>query len=126
LLDRFDIHIEVSQLSYDELHAEGDGEMSSEIARRVAGARNLQQERLRLTNARMNGAMTREICRLDSQSQQLLKRVFDDNRMSARAYDRVLRVARSIADLDQAEDIRPEHIAESVSYRVLDLTEAEL
>jgi magnesium chelatase family protein len=134
LLDRFDIQIEVGSLSYGELHGPGEGESSARIARRVAAARFLQQGRVRelcrqeegqdvqwarnfRTNARMNGALTREICRLDDPSRLLMKRVFTENMLSARAYDRVLRVARSIADLAQEQEILMEHIAEAISYR---------
>jgi magnesium chelatase family protein len=131
LLDRIDIHIEVLPLSYEELHGPEEGEPSAQIARRVAAARLIQQKRLSgagsaagvLTNARMNGAMTRELCRIDDKGRHLMKRVFDGNKLSARGYDRVLRVARSIADLAQENDIRSEHIAEALSYRALSIPE---
>ncbi|MCL1791465.1 MAG: YifB family Mg chelatase-like AAA ATPase [Peptococcaceae bacterium] len=134
LLDRFDIQVEVGPLSYEEMHGPGEGEPSAKIARRVAAARELQQERLKghfrqekgqgigfadnvLANARMSGALTREICRLGESGQQLMRRVFSDNMLSVRAYDRVLRVARSIADLAQEQEILTEHVAEAISYR---------
>ena len=99
-------------------------ESSAEIRKRVEAARKIQQERLRGTaansNAQMNSAMTREFCQATDDAMKLLNTAFDKLGLSARAYDKILRVARTIADLGGAERIEANHIAEAIQYRSLD------
>lgn len=124
LLDRIDIHIEVSSINYEQLTSKIPAESSSQIKERVDKARKIQSERFKGTavncNAKMSAAMTRKYCILDEQAEALLKSVFDTMGLSARAYDKILRVARTIADLDASEDIKVQHLAEAVQYRSLD------
>lgn len=125
LLDRIDIHIEVTPVSFDELASTISSEGSKEIRLRVEKARNVQKERYKLrTGVHCNAQMTsREFelfCKIDSAGSQLLKIAMDKMGLSARAYDRILKVARTIADLDQAENIDSNHIAEAIQYRSLD------
>jgi magnesium chelatase family protein len=125
LLDRIDIHIEVTPVSFDELASTVSSEGSKEIRLRVEKARNVQKERYKLrTGVHCNAQMTsREFelfCKIDSAGSQLLKIAMDKMGLSARAYDRILKVARTIADLDQAENIDSNHIAEAIQYRSLD------
>lgn len=124
LLDRLDIHIEVPQVDFKKLADDEPGEKSSEIKKRVNAARQIQRKRFEGTNITCNGkmtpAMTRKFCVLDEQSKNMLERSFDALGLSARAYDKILRVARTIADLDASENIELEHITEAVQYRSLD------
>lgn len=122
LLDRFDLQIEVPRLSYAELKERADCETSAMVRARVIKSRERQWERFKSsrTNAEMTGRETKEICRLDKDGQILLEKVFAQNFYSARAHDRILRVARTIADMAQADAIRVEHLAESLQYRALD------
>ncbi|NLP43752.1 MAG: YifB family Mg chelatase-like AAA ATPase [Peptococcaceae bacterium] len=122
LLDRFDLQIEVPRLSYSELKEARDYESSSIVRERVIRNRQKQWQRFgnSRTNAEMTSRETKEICVLDSSSEALLKKVFDQNFYSARAYDRILRVARTIADMADSEQIKIEHLAESLQYRALD------
>lgn len=124
LLDRLDIHIEVPQVSFDELSDNERGETSSEIKARVNTARNIQTQRFKGTdvkcNAQMTAEMTRKFCILTENAAQMLKNSFDKLGLSARAYDKVLRVSRTIADLDGSETIDIRHIAEAIQYRSLD------
>lgn len=125
LLDRIDIHIEVTPVSFNELASTISSEGSKEIRLRVEKARNVQKERYKLrTGVHCNAQMTsREFelfCKIDSAGSQLLKIAMDKMGLSARAYDRILKVARTIADLDQAENIDSNHIAEAIQYRSLD------
>ena len=124
LLDRIDIHVELTPLSDDELLSAPRGEKSCEIRKRVINAREIQQRRFKglsiYNNAQMEPAQIQEFCRLDPESQSYLRRSIHELKLSARAYDRILRVARTIADLESSENIAPQHIFESVQYRDLD------
>lgn len=124
LLDRLDLHIEVPPVEFDELDSVDKAESSAEIKKRVNAARQIQNERFRklpvACNARITADVLHEICRLSDDGRALLKRAFEKLGLSARAYDRVLKVSRTIADLDQSEEILPRHVAEAVQYRSLD------
>lgn len=125
LLDRIDIHIEVTPVSYDELSSPVKGEASKPIRERVIAARGIQEDRFRNNiglhcNAQMGSRMLREVCRIESASEQLMRTAMDKLGLSARAYDRILKVARTIADLDHSEKILTQHIAEAIQYRSLD------
>ncbi|MBE6784454.1 MAG: ATP-binding protein [Ruminococcaceae bacterium] len=124
LLDRIDIHIEVPPVDFDNLSDSERGEKSSDIKIRVDKARKIQSERLKGTsitcNAHMTAKQTREFCKMTDEAVVLLRNVFEKLSLSARAYDKILRVARTIADLDESEIITDEHIAEAVQYRSLD------
>lgn len=124
LLDRLDIHIEVPQVDFKKLSGSEYEEPSSEIKKRVNAARAIQQKRFEGTDTTCNGKMTpaqtRRFCVLDEKSRALLEKSFDALGLSARAYDKILRVARTIADLDASEKIELEHITEAVQYRSLD------
>lgn len=125
LLDRIDIHIEVPPVDYDELSGKAqEGEPSDAIRARVNAARDIQRKRFEGTgvtcNARMTPSVFRKVCVLSDEAEAVLKKAFEKLRLSARAYDRVLKVARTIADLDQSEIIETSHILEAVQYRALD------
>lgn len=124
LMDRIDLHIEVDNVTYGDLSSKESGESSSEIKRRVDNARNIQLKRFEGTgvysNSRMNNAMVSEFCKLTPECAQILKLAFERLGMSARAYNRILKVARTIADLEGEENILPSHITEAVGYRSLD------
>ena len=124
LLDRLDIHIEVEPVEFDELSAESYGERSESIRKRVNEARDLQRTRFEGTgitcNARMTSSMVREFCVLTPTAKKILKDAFERLGLSARAYDKILKIARTIADLDNAEIIDTKHIAEAIQYRSLD------
>jgi magnesium chelatase family protein len=124
LLDRIDIHIEVPAVKYRDLADRAEGESSVEIARRVETAREIQLARFRGTKVHCNAHMTsrqiRKYCEPDSGGHRLLEVVTEKLGFSARAYTRILKVARTIADLEGAEGIRESHIAEAIQYRSLD------
>ena len=124
LLDRIDLHVEVPRLQYEQIKERKSGENSEQIRIRVARAREIQAKRFAklpyLVNAQMGSAQVRQFCRLDEESEQLLKNAFTRLHLSARAYDRVLKVARTIADLEESETIRINHLAEALQYRSLD------
>lgn len=124
LLDRIDIHIEVPPVDYDELTSKDGEETSEQIRKRVNAARKLQLERYKGTSITSNARMTPEqfekYCHLDDSANNLLKRVFDTLSLTARAYDRILKVARTIADIEQSETIGSQHISEAIQYRTLD------
>ncbi len=124
LLDRLDIHIEVPQVNFEELSDTSKGEASVDIRARVNTARRIQLKRFQGTsvksNAQMNSEMTRKYCVLTENASKMLKSSFDKLCLSARAYDKILRVARTIADLEGAAIIDIPHIAEAIQYRSLD------
>ncbi len=124
LLDRMDIQVEVAALSFDELSETEKAESSGEVRERVCAARQRALERLKADGVQSNAAMTskeiRKYCAVDERSQAILKRAFDSMGMSGRGYDRVLRVARTIADLDGSDSIQAKHVAEAVQLRSLD------
>jgi len=124
LLDRIDLHIEVPAVPYGELSASACGTDSCSMNEAVVGARQRQAERFAGSKTRTNAKMTtrelRELCVLDDTCKRLLEQSVDQLGLSARAYDKVLRVARTIADVDGAEEIGVEHISEAINYRMLD------
>lgn len=125
LLDRIDIHIEVTPVPFEKLADDRKAESSVEIRKRVTKAREIQTSRFETIenihyNAQMSSKLIREYCALDEQSKELLKTAMERLNLSARAYDRILKVARTIADLDDAPNIITSHIAEAIQYRSLD------
>ena len=125
LLDRIDIHIEVTPVSYNELSAERQSEKSAAVRERVIKAREIQQMRYLNNdgihcNAQMGSKQLRTICKLSDSGNQLLKTAMEKLGLSARAYDRILKVARTIADLDNSINIETNHLAEAIQYRSLD------
>ena len=124
VLDRIDIHIEVAPVDYEQLSGKSKEESSADIKQRVNMARAVQSERFKGTeikcNAGMTPAMTRKFCRLTDDADSLLKISFDKLGLSARAYDKILRMSRTIADLDSSELIETRHVAEAIQYRSLD------
>lgn len=124
ILDRIDIHIEVAPVDYEQLSDKSKGESSAEIKARVDKARDIQRERFKGTavtcNAKMTPQMTKDFCVLSDDANELLKISFEKLGLSARAYDKILRIARTIADLDSSENIEINHIAEALQYRSLD------
>jgi magnesium chelatase family protein len=120
LLDRIDLHLEVPRLKKEELSSRPDGEPSSVIRERVARARNLQQARFNVCNAHLTPRQIREACQLEGEAEELLKSAILHLQLSARAYDRILKVSRTIADLEGTTKIQARHIAEATQYRSLD------
>ena len=125
LLDRIDIHIEVTPVPFEKLSDDRKAESSVDIRKRVTAARELQSERFKYLekvhyNAQMSSKQIREFCKLDETSKQLLKTAMERLNLSARAYDRILKVSRTIADLEAASEITGAHISEAIQYRSLD------
>ncbi|NQV18042.1 MAG: YifB family Mg chelatase-like AAA ATPase [Armatimonadetes bacterium] len=124
LLDRIDIHVEVPAVKYDELSGLPTGEKSESIRQRVNNSRDTQLERFAgekiYSNSQMNPKQIRKYCQLDDESKNVLKMAMDKMGLSARAYDRILKVSRTIADLEESENITVAHISEAVQYRSLD------
>ncbi|MBQ7248493.1 MAG: ATP-binding protein [Deltaproteobacteria bacterium] len=124
LLDRIDLQVEVPRVPHSDLASESEGETSAAVRARVAAARSLQQERMAECgvhcNARMQARHIRRFCPLSEDGKALLERVTDKLGLSARSYTRIIKVARTIADLEGAENILQHHIAEAVQYRSLD------
>jgi len=125
LLDRIDIHIEVTPVPFSSLNSQVKYESSATIRERVIKAREIQKARFKdhkttNCNAHLTPALMKKYCHLDSSGEQLLKTAMEKLNLSARAYDRILKVARTIADLDQSENIQPAHLAEAIQYRSLD------
>jgi magnesium chelatase family protein len=125
LLDRIDLHIEVPAVKFREITSERTGEMSAQIRERVVAARRRQHERFKAKpkitcNARMGSRELKQYCELDEATLAMLKFAMADLNLSARAYDRILKVARTIADLAGAEKIASDHVSEAIQYRSLD------
>ena len=125
LLDRIDIHIEVTPVPFEKLTETRKAESSVEIRKRVISAREIQSKRFEAMdnihyNAQMGTKLIREYCSLDETSLNLLKTAMERLNLSARAYDRILKVSRTIADLEGCEEVNSNHIAEAIQYRSLD------
>ncbi len=125
LLDRIDIHVEVTPVSYNELATERKSEKSEAVRKRVIKARSVQEKRYKENegvhcNSQISSKQLREVCKIDEAGNQLLKTAMEKLGLSARAYDRILKVARTIADLDESENIETSHLAEAIQYRSLD------
>lgn len=125
LLDRIDLHVEVTPVNFSELSSSREAEKSSAIRARVMKARAVQDIRFANNdslhfNAQMSSNMVRQVCKIDETGQALIKKAMEKLGLSARAYDRILKVARTIADLAESENIEPEHLAEAIHYRSLD------
>lgn len=125
LLDRIDLHVEVTPVEFSQLSSIDVHETSEQIRKRVINARKMQQERFKnkrgiYSNALMEASDLKSICQLNKESQQLIKKAMHQLNLSARAYDRILKVSRTIADLDQSTEIKTEHVAEAIHYRNLD------
>jgi magnesium chelatase family protein len=125
LLDRIDLHVEVTPVDFNELSGNKSSEKSTSICERVIAAREIQAERYKKNpgiycNAQISSKMLKEICVIDAVAQNLLKNAMEKLNLSARAYDRILKVSRTIADLSASADIKSEHLAEAIQYRSLD------
>ncbi len=125
LLDRIDIHIEVTPVPFEKLSEDRKGESSVYIRKRVTAAREIQTQRFEEFdnvhyNAQMGTKQIRNFCKLDAPSKELLKNAMERLNLSARAYDRILKVARTIADLENTAEVNGNHIAEAIQYRSLD------
>jgi magnesium chelatase family protein len=126
LLDRIDIHIEVTPVDFEQINDHGrSGESSEDIKQRVVKAREIQQDRFNeqtgvYSNAQMESNLLRKHCSIDQQGSLLLKSAMNKLNLSARAYDRILKVSRTIADLAGSSSISFEHLAEAIQYRSLD------
>lgn len=124
LMDRIDMYIEVDGVTYDDISVRAREESSADIKRRVDKARQIQTDRFKgkkiYSNSKMTNEMIKDYCELDQESNNLLHQAFDSLRLTARAYNRILKVARTIADLDGSENITQEHLMEAINYRSLD------
>lgn len=125
LLDRIDLHVEVTPVSFDQISSDRKNETSEEIRNRVVKARKVQTERFKdvqeiYSNAMMPAEMVKDICRIGDDGKLLLRKAMEKLGLSARAYDRILKVSRTIADLANSEEIKIEHLAEAIQYRSLD------
>jgi magnesium chelatase family protein len=124
LLDRIDMHLEVFPLGYSDMFKSQESESSQVIRERIGVARDIQKARFKemsiRTNAEMNSVQVKEICALDNTSASLLRNAIEKLQLSARAHDRILKMARTIADISQAKEIQPKHLAEAINYRNLD------
>jgi magnesium chelatase family protein len=126
-LDRIDLHIEVPAVEYRDVASERTEEPSAAVRERVARARQRQQERFRNDarvncNARMATRQLKQHCKLTQESQELIRVAMNELNLSARAYDRILKVSRTIADLDGKSEISAEHVSEAIQYRTFDRT----
>lgn len=127
ILDRIDLHVHVNPVKYQELSSKSDSEKSNKIRERVVKARVIQINRFKnrkgiYSNSSMGTKEIKEFCKIDSASEDLMKMAITKLGLSARAYDRILKVGRTIADLDGIEKISPAHISEAIQYRSLDRT----
>ena len=124
MLDRIDIVVEVPAVHFEDLRARAEAEPSSEVKKRVNSARTIQNKRFGkggMCNARMGPEEMCRFCELSEESAHLMKNAFDAMGLTARSYDRILKVARTVADLDGSETIEPQHIAEAIQYRAVNL-----
>ena len=123
-MDRIDIHVDVPAVRYKDLAGQSDAETSADIRKRMNLARAVQSERLKRTkihcNAQMNNRQIKRYCPVDSDSHSLLEAAIDKLGLSARAFNRILKIARTIADLEQTPDIAAHHVSEAIQYRSLD------
>jgi len=124
LVDRIDIHIDVPAVPFGELSSEREGTSSAEMRQQVTRARRKQADRFGHDsihcNARMNSRQVRKYCRLDEAGKNMIKQAVYELGLSARAHDKVLKLSRTIADLEDEEKIKPHHVAEAIQYRRLD------
>jgi len=124
MLDRIDLHVEMTEVGYEEIAQKAPSEPSSMVRARINAARNLQRERYKsdgiLFNAQLNNALIKKYCALDEKGNAVLERAFKALNLSARAYSRILKVARTIADLEGSETVLSAHVAEAIQYRSLD------
>lgn len=125
LLDRIDLHVEVTPVAFSELSSFSPSESSSTIRERVIRAREIQAERYKdnagvYCNAQISSKMLKDTCAIDTAGANMLKTAMTKLNLSARAYDRILKVSRTIADLAGSDTIQPEHLAEAIHYRSLD------
>jgi magnesium chelatase family protein len=125
LLDRIDLHVEVTPVSFDQMTADRKTESSGEIRERVMTAREAQSIRFNdqrevYNNAMMSSQMVKKVCKISEEGKVLLKTAMEKLGLSARAYDRILRVSRTIADLANSNEIKIDHLAEAIQYRSLD------
>lgn len=123
-MDRIDLHIEVDSVEYDDLQSTREEETSAQIKERVNKAREIQIERFKGTKIYNNASMTNKLCtkycQLDDECKYLMRMAFDTYNLTARANNRILKVARTIADLEGSDNIKSSHIIEAISYRALD------
>ena len=124
ILDRIDLQIEVKRVKYESMEKNGNQETSESIKNRVNKARNIQIERYKNYNIYSNAELTQNLiykyCKIDEQGKNLMEKAFEKLKLSVRAYDRILKVARTIADLEEEKDINAKHLAEAIQYRNLD------
>lgn len=124
LLDRIDIQVKVNPVKYNKLSTEAEEETSEQIRKRVNNARKIQLERYRkfgiFSNAELTQSLINQYCNLDDKCQKIMENAFEKLKLSARAYTRILKVARTIADLANSNDIKAIHLAEAINYRDLD------
>ena len=123
-MDRIDIHLEVPSVQYKDLAGDMEGASSKEILKRVISAREVQKTRFKrariYTNAGMKTRQIKKFCQIDAQSGALLEKAMDRFGLSARAHARILKISRTIADLEGSLDIKAAHVAEAIQYRTLD------
>ncbi len=128
LMDRIDIHIDVPAVNYKEMRSASEPEGSAQIRERIMRTREKQLERFASSqqklycNAQMSSRHIRKFCELSADCERLLERAMTQQGLSARAHDRILKVARTIADLEDSANLEPKHIAEAIQYRSLDRT----
>ena len=119
LLDRIDMHVDVPRLSYDEMRGP-QGETSRQVRERVIGTRNIQLQRNNMLNSELTHQQIDDVCALSKQDQLLLQQAIEKLQLSARAYHRILKLARTVADMDSSKDINTKHLTEAIHYRKLD------
>ncbi len=126
LIDRIDIHVDVHEVPFHFLAGKADGTSSDQMRKQVISAGKRQTQRFKglkiLTNSQMSSKQIRKFCKLDDQCQQLLKQAYNELGLSARAHDKVIKTSRTIADLEESDQIQPHHLAEAIQYRKLDRT----